>query len=156
MTNSADVNHPISNTPYFQEVERWLRKGKMVTIRVQGGSMRPFLQDGDKVLLIPAVPEELSRGHIVLAHTVYGVLLHRIVRMRKEEIWLAGDANAKRLEYCTKEGIIGVVGKAWRKGEIVHINSSSQRAFAFLWYLIRPFRGYLLGVYYRLKRIKKE
>lgn len=153
-SNSAVRNHPMPNAPFFREVEQFLRRGHKVAIYVQGGSMRPFLMNGDKVLLASVVHKKLSRGDIVLAHTIHGVLLHRIVRMRNEEICLAGDANSRQLEYVTRAEIIGTVEKAWRKEKILCVNSFAKRTLAFLWYLLRPFRGYILGAYYRLKQIK--
>lgn len=152
--NSAVRNHPIPNAPFFREVEHFLQRRHKVTIYVQGESMRPFLKNGDKVLLSPIAHKKLSEGDIVLAHTVYGILLHRIVRIRNEKISLAGDANSKQLEYITRTEIIGIVEKAWRKEKVLCVNSFPKRALAFLWYLLRPFRGYILGAYNRLKQIK--
>lgn len=140
----------ISNVPFFEEVERLLHEDIKVTILVKGGSMRPFLQNGDKVLLAP-VSQKISRGDIALAHTSFGVLLHRIVRIKGERIWLAGDANNRQLEQTTRDEMIGIVEKAWRKERMLSVNSPFNRALAFLWYLLRPFRGYILGAYYRLR-----
>ena len=41
----------ISNEDYFAEVQRNLREGKEVRIRIKGNSMLPFIKDGDTVLL---------------------------------------------------------------------------------------------------------
>lgn len=144
------------NLPFFREVEKNLQKKLKVTIHVQGGSMRPFLQNGDKVLLAPITTKKLSRGDIVLAYTSFGVLLHRIVRIRGETVWLAGDANNRRLEQTTRKDVFGVVDRACRKGKLLNVNSLSGRILAFFWYLLRPFRGYLLGGYYKLKQTKKK
>lgn len=154
--NSVTKNSPVPNASFFREVECLLRRHIKVAINVQGGSMRPFLRNGDKVLLIPARRKKISRGDIVLAHTSGGVLLHRVVRMRREEIWLSGDANSRQLEHITKSDIIGIVDTAWRKESILCINSFPRRILAFFWYLLRPFRGYILGACYRLKHIKKR
>ena len=148
--------HTFPNAPFFREVRALLREHIKVTIHVQGGSMRPFLHNGDKVLLAPVAPEKLSEGDIVLARTSAGVLLHRIVRIRKKEICLAGDANSRLLEHIEREDVIGVVDEAWRKGKSLHINSVSKRALACFWYLIRPFRGYILGACCRLKQSMKQ
>lgn len=152
--NRVVTKSPIPNASFFREVEWFLRDNNKVMIPVKGGSMRPFLHNGDRVRLIPVVHRKLSKGDIVLAHTSFGILLHRIVRMRDEEIWLAGDANSKQLESITREEIIGLVDKAWRGEKELDINSFYKRALAFLWYRLRPFRGYILGAYYRLIQIK--
>lgn len=143
----------VPNAPFFKEVEHLLWNNMKVIIYVQGGSMRPFLRNGDKILLVPVTSCTLSEGMIVLAHTSAGVLLHRIVHMRKDkdEIRLAGDANSRQTECITRKHIIGVADKAWRGERLLPVNSFSRRVLAFLWYLLRPFRGYILKITEGLK-----
>lgn len=133
-----------ANIPFFSLVETFLRRGTKVKIRVRGASMRPFLKEGDTVLIVPVLPETIGCGDIVLTHTAFGVVLHRILFIRKGEIWLSGDANCRQLEYTTPKLIIGRADKAWRNGQPVKINSRRMRALAFGWYLLYPFRRYLL------------
>lgn len=138
------------NVPFFHEVGRLLRQNPAVTLRVQGGSMRPFLREGDTVRLVPFVPERLRRWDIVLAHTAFGILLHRVVRIRNNRILLAGDAN-RRLEETDSKHIIGIVDAAWRRETPLNTQAIP---LLVLWYGLRPFRGYLLGIYEHLQRLR--
>lgn len=155
MNNSAAKNLEVANILFFKEVESILRKNQKVIFRLKGGSMRPFLQDGDTVRITPVIFDTLRRGDIILARTIFGVLLHRVVSIRKDGFCLAGDAN-RRLEQVARENIIGILDAAWREGRELNINSSSMRILAFLWYGLRPFRGHLLGLYYRWKNKNKR
>ena len=146
------MNHSLPNHAFFKEVECFLDNGMDVTIYVQGGSMRPFLENGDKVLLTPpSCPEKVNKGSIVLARTSIGIVLHRVVRIQKQRLLLAGDANAYQLEQTTPEDVMAIVKAAWRGEQTVDICSFRIRTMAWVWFLFRPFRGCLLRVYYKLK-----
>lgn len=155
MDTSVYKSRIFPNTPFFSEVERLLKDNLKVTFHAKGGSMRPFLQDGDTVRLAPIIPGQVRKGDIVLAHTAFGILLHRVVSIRKDQIVLAGDAN-RRLEYTDESRIIGVVDAAWRGKRELRVNGFPKRVLACLWYGLRPFRGHLLGIYERCKHIRKR
>lgn len=138
----------LDNASFFKEVESIINENLKVTFYVKGGSMRPFIQDGDTVQIGSLSPGRLRCGDIVLAHTVFGVLLHRVVSVRGDKIYLVGDANRRR-EQTTYDGIIGILDAAWRGKRDLKINTPCMRMLAFLWYGLRPFRGHLLRWYDR-------
>lgn len=150
MNNTPADSLEFANDFFFKEVETFLKENMKVLFRVKGGSMRPFLQDGDVVRIAPVAFDTLRRGDIILARTAFGVLLHRIVGIRKDNVRLAGDAN-RRLERAGREDIIGIADAAWRGSRTLEINTPYMRILAFLWYGMRPFRGHLLGLYYRCR-----
>jgi|GEM_PF-56433 len=131
---------------FFKEVKALLDIKKRVCINVCGESMRPFLQNGDQVLLASADPGNVRRGNIVLAQTSCGIVLHRIVQLDREAILLAGDANAKQREQTVLKDILGVVTTAHRNGKDLGLYSLKKRLAALFWYAVRPFRGYLLKI----------
>lgn len=55
-----------------------LRRGESVTIRPRGHSMRPKVNDGDLVTLVPCVPEDLQIGAIVLVRVGGNDYLHLV------------------------------------------------------------------------------
>lgn len=55
-----------------------LRRGESVTIRPRGHSMRPKVNDGDLVTLVPCVPEDLGIGAIVLVRVGGNDYLHLV------------------------------------------------------------------------------
>lgn len=146
----------LSNDVFFGEVKNLLEAGRQVRIPVQGQSMRPFLRDGDTVVLAPAGVRDIRKGTVVLARTAQGVVLHRVVKLDKQELTLAGDANAFRVEKADWAQVAGMVVAAGRNGRELPWHSFPLRVAVCLWRLIRPLNGYLLAAYDRLKKKKKH
>lgn len=72
-----------------------LARGRSVSLRARGASMRPFVRDGDVVLLSP--PGDLTRlpaGELLLALRGGALRLHRAVRVDRValRVELRGDA----------------------------------------------------------------
>jgi hypothetical protein len=97
-----------SNDILIPEFERLLKGGHMVEFVPRGVSMRPFIEGGrDKVILNTC--KEPKVGIIVLARINGTYVLHRIYKIKDEQIILRGDGNLKGHEVCTFEDIIGRV-----------------------------------------------
>jgi hypothetical protein len=97
-----------SNDILIPEFERLLKSGHMVEFVPRGVSMRPFIEGGcDKVILKTC--KEPKVGIIVLARINGTYVLHRIYKIKDEQIILRGDGNLKGQEVCTFEDIIGRV-----------------------------------------------
>lgn len=63
-------------------IEESIREGKSVSLTVRGNSMSPLLLDGrDTVKLISFRPEELKEGDVILFRYGPDFLMHRIVRI---------------------------------------------------------------------------
>ena len=137
----------VVNKPFFEEVQEFLNMQQKVCIKVRGTSMRPFLHDGDMVLLVSLKTAKVCRGSIVLARTGYGVILHRVVRINHGLVILAGDANVCRTERIAAANVIGIVAEAYRGDMTLNINSFPIRLGALFWYIVRPLRGYLLHIF---------
>lgn len=150
-----DKKRTIPNVLFFEAVENLLKRNVNVAFRVKGGSMRPFLWEGDTVRVTSVLPEKLKKWDIVLAYTDFGILLHRVVRIREDKIILAGDAN-RRLEYTDRKKIIGMVDAAWRGERALNINDYPKLLLVRFWYGLRPFRGHLLGMYERYRKIRRN
>lgn len=143
----------LPNEGFLKEVKALLDEGQQVRIPVKGRSMRPFLEDGDAVVLAPVTIRPIRWGSIVLARTdLCGIVLHRVVLIRKGIIWLIGDAHFRQREQTTEREVLAVVVAAYRKGRDLKLDSFSRRCALLVWFLILPLRGYLLRLYDRLNR----
>jgi|SRR5690606_6430421 len=133
----------IANELLFEQVLDYLQQGKGVLIPIKGGSMRPFLKEGDKVLLKSIGPKFLSRGMIVLAKTNGKWLLHRIVRIDRTGISLAGDANVAIHEVVSHSDIRAVVSILKRDGREYNLNNKWMWCLGVAWYRTRPVRRFI-------------
>ncbi|CAM3818318.1 S24 family peptidase [Sphingobacterium prati] len=144
MTEHSEDNKTriISNDLYFTEVQRMLDEGKEVRIRIKGGSMRPFIQDGDSVLLLAYRGEALQLGANLLAKHQGKYVFHRYVKKKNGEIVLAGDGNLVLCEYVTTKDILAVAHIHYPKdtSRSININSLWNRICGLGWYHIRLFR----------------
>lgn len=130
----------------LMEVKALLESQKKVAIYVRGGSMRPFLRDGDKVVLMPANRQNMKKGMIVLAQTSQGIVLHRVVSIDSEKVLLRGDANVCQLEQTNIENIWGIVSDAYRKENELNLYSCRMYVSIRMWNWLRPLRGGLLQI----------
>ncbi len=97
-----------SNDILIPEFERLLKDKHMVEFVPRGVSMRPFIEGGkDKVILKSC--REPQVGMVVLAKIGGSYVLHRIYKIRGEQIILQGDGNLTGQEVCKAADIIGYV-----------------------------------------------
>jgi signal peptidase I len=132
----------ISNEDYFTEVQRILREGKEVRIRVKGNSMRPFIQDGDSILLRAYKGESLALGSNILAKDKDKFVFHRFVGKKNDHYILAGDGNLILREYVGATDIIAIAYTHYPKdkNKLVAIDRLWPRLRGLGWYHIRLFR----------------
>jgi len=147
----------VPNELFFKEVQVFLEEGKQVRITVKGRSMRPFLKNGDTVVLTPVGNRSVRWGDIVLARINSGcIVLHRVVFRNKKKLWLMGDAHSIQKERTTEGDVLAVIVAAWRKEKEMKLDSIGRRCIVVIWFLMVPFRGYLLKIYDMFNRKNRE
>lgn len=134
-----------------------LRQGEScVAIPVAGGSMVPFLHDGDTAQLeIPKSP--LKKGDIVLYSRVGGrYILHRIVRVNPDGSFImAGDAQ-QELELLPNAGHIHArVVSVRHKGKPDRPGSFRWWFYQHVWMWVLPYRHRLMHLREKLRFKKK-
>ncbi|WP_333625998.1 S24 family peptidase [Sphingobacterium siyangense] len=139
---SNNKTRVISNEDYFAEVQRILREGKEVRIRVKGNSMRPFIQDGDTVLLQAYRGQPLALGSNILAKDKDKFVFHRFVGKKNGQCVLAGDGNLVLNEYIPLTDIIAVAVMHYpkHKDKAIAIDQAWARLRGLIWYHLRLLR----------------
>lgn len=139
---SKNETRVISNDDYFTEVQRILCEGKEVRIRIKGNSMRPFIQDGDTVLLRAYSGPPLPLGSNILAKENDKFVFHRFVGKKNGQYILAGDGNLVLREYIAETDIIAIAYMHYPKDK--ELSKAIHRPWARLrglgWYYIRLLR----------------
>ncbi|WP_343567431.1 S24/S26 family peptidase [Sphingobacterium sp.] len=132
----------ISNEDYFAEVQRILREGKEVRIRIKGNSMLPFIKDGDTVLLRTYQGEPLVLGCNILAKDKNKFVFHRYVGKKNGQYILAGDGNLVLREYVGATDIIAIAYMHYPQtgGAAVDIDRNWARLRGLGWYHLRLIR----------------
>jgi signal peptidase I len=130
-----------------------LERGQHVRLTATGGSMRPFLHNGDVVELEPlkSLP---AKGDVVLVRGAPDrarYILHRLVRVEGEKLFIRGDAQ----EHC--EGpfapgdVLGRVTKSYVNGRVRRFDAGLWRLAGLAWLLCVPLSVWLLRIAVRLR-----
>ena len=140
------MNMQLPNHLLFSEIEKLLEEGHTVTLRTKGSSMFPFIVGGrDSVVLQKA--EKLQKGDIVLAQLPgKDYVLHRIYRLRDEEVLLMGDGNLCATERCMRKDVRGKVTAIIRNGKTIDCKAEDERWRARWWQWLLPLRRILIKI----------
>ncbi len=141
------------NDMLLPEVVKMLDEKHTVTIRLQGYSMRPFLEHKrDKAVLASVTMSELEVGDVILAEIRPGFfVLHRIVRIDGEAVTLCGDGNLQ-FEHCKLSDIKAKAVAFYRKDRTTadSIKSWKWKIYSWIWVKLFPIRRYLLYIYRKI------
>lgn len=130
----------IKNSIFFEQVQEYINAGKEVVFSVRGSSMSPFLKERDLITVKPLKDITLKIGHIVLANFKNAYILHRIIRLDKKYVFLAGDANLVQIEKIERESVIGFLCEATRDKKNIPLYTKRMLCYAQIWYYLRPVR----------------
>lgn len=123
------------NSQFFALAKQLLREGKKIEIPVKGGSMRPFLFDGETVVVAPVgVDCPLRKCDIILAETSTGqVMMHRIREISPAGIRMKGDGNLYQSELIRPEDVMGRVLSVVRHGKTISLYTPLGLFLARIW-----------------------
>lgn len=138
----------IPNELFFVWVESEIEKGNSVRLRLKGNSMLPFLRNGvDEVVLYPCKKEDLHPMDIVLFRFKGRHLLHRIIKMDNNLLYIRGDGSIKAKEVCLYSDVVGKVQEIIRpSGKKITLNSISWKVISYLWINSGKLRVFILKI----------
>lgn len=144
----SQVNNKLvfRNSIMFSEVAKLISEGKSVTMRVKGNSMLPFIKNGDTIKLVKI--DSLKLYDIVLARIDdKQYVLHRIIRIKDNQLLLMGDGNLKGCERCKVEDVLALAAIKVNDKKEYDFRSDSHLKKARIWNFLLPIRRYLLFIY---------
>lgn len=120
-----------------------LRDGHRLRFQARGGSMEPFIKDGDVLEVAPLGEGRARHGDVLLVEAGDGRLLaHRVIKTgrRGGERWflLRGDACPDPDGWFDTKHLLGRVLIVDRGGRRINLASPSARLSARLWVTIAP------------------
>jgi len=111
-------------------LQETLRAGIPYWWRPRGFSMRPTIDDGDRVLVARIEPADLRVGDIVKFQFDGQLLMHRLIALGPEDragrLTFRGD-NAFRVEHVSPEDVIGRAVAVEHLGRVVPLRRSAAR-----------------------------
>ena len=150
----------IPNSQFFALAKQLLQEGKKIEIPVKGNSMRPFLSDGETVVVTPvAVDCPLKKCDIILAETSTGqVMMHRIREISPAGIRMKGDGNLYQSELVRPEDVMGRVVGVIHNGKTISLYTPLRLFLARIWnpIWVRKAGSLLLRIIHKSVRLLKE
>lgn len=132
------------------------RSGKLVYTNV-GCSMLPLLRQGKDLMIISPRPAgRLKRYDTVLYKKGDKYILHRILKVRKEDYVICGDHNWHR-EYGIRDSqIIGVLSSFVRDGKEISVTDRHYLLYVHLWCDFFYIRAVVLRVAAFFRSLKRK
>ncbi len=142
-----------SDVQIIEEAIKLVNEGVSVTFPVNGRSMLPFIIGGRESVILEKV-STLKIGDVVLAISENRYVIHRVVKMQGDHIWLMGDGNLQQLEYCSLADVKAVATHVVNTaGKHRSLYSKSQKIASWIWIKLKPIRKWLLLLYRKIKRL---
>lgn len=143
----------MSKTTFEAEIQR---TGKLVYTNV-GDSMMPMIREKRDLLIIERVNGRLKKYDIPLYKRDNGkYVLHRILKVRRDDYVICGDNRWKREYGITDRHIIGVLTGIVRDGRTISMTDKKYRLYVHLWCDFFFVRAFLIKVRHFLKRRLKK
>ena len=133
--------------------ELWLeglRQGRPMRFQPLGGSMFPFLRQGDVVTIV-AAPGRI--GDIVLTRPAPDLLLHRLVARHGDRLITKGDALHYLDQPIAPHQVLGRACTKERHGRISRLDSLPARLCGLAFCLTLSFSPYLMPTLVKLKSL---
>ena len=131
--------------------ELWLeglKQGRPMCFRPLGGSMGPFLRNGD---IVTIVARSGCVGDIVLAKRGATMVLHRVVAKSGDRIITKGDSLDRFDPPLARQDVLGKAVTRERQGKISGLDSVTARLCGLAFCLTLPFFPKLMALLVKLK-----
>lgn len=110
-----------------KEIEKLLSKDDFVVCNVKGDSMRPFLKEDDKVVIVKK-NRDIKMYDVVLYKRNNKYMLHRVIGINRDFLIIRGDNNIYK-EEVKNEDILGILAGYYNKNEYIEINDYINRKY---------------------------
>jgi len=129
-----------------------LGRGRALRFKAKGGSMSPYIRNGDVVEVVP-VKGKINLGDVVLYRSYYGnPVVHRVIQRRKESIITKGDSLPSSDQPVLSTQVLGRVVSVEKNGWRMRLDTPPGRLLNILLATISPF-SFL--IYPSLRLLKK-
>lgn len=147
------VERVVDTREYVSVLREIAEEGKVVSMRIAGSSMSPFLCHNRDYIYFTKPDRELRRGDMVFYQRDTGqYVMHRIYKVGPEGYYMVGDAQTEIEGPLRREQIFARIIKVKRKGRILEPGSFWWEFFEHVWIRIIPFRHIAGKLYSFLKK----
>jgi hypothetical protein len=128
------------------------QNGKLIYTNV-GDSMMPLLRQNRDLMIIEKPNGRLKKYDVPLYKRDSGqYVLHRILKVRKDDYVICGDNRWQREYGITDRHIIGVLTGIIRDGKTISVRDKKYRMYVHLWCDFFYVRAFILRIKHFIKR----
>lgn len=126
-----------SGSEFYELGRELIESGHSLHLRVRGGSMFPWIRDGDLVQVSPVTMDEVEEGDILFFRRGRMLLAHRVVERRvdgqKVQLITRGDSHSQDDGPIGRpEDLIGRVERVYRGRRIIALDRGLPRRIGHL------------------------
>lgn len=142
------VERVVDTSEYVSVLREIAESGKVVSLRISGGSMTPFLAHGRDYIYFTKPDRELRRGDMVFYQRQNGqYVMHRIYKKKAEGYYIVGDAQAEIEGPVAESQIFARIVNVKRKGRLLQPGDFWWEFFEHVWIRIVPLRKPIVRLY---------
>lgn len=142
------VERVVDTNEYVSVLREIAESGKVVSLRISGGSMTPFLAHGRDYIYFTKPDRELRRGDMVFYQRQNGqYVMHRIYKKKADGYYIVGDAQAEIEGPVAESQIFARIVKVKRKDRLLQPGDFWWEFFEHVWILIVPLRMPIVRLY---------
>jgi hypothetical protein len=137
-------------------LDELIKDGKRVRLTVSGGSMFPFIRDGD-VVEIEGLNSKILVGDVLLVRkNEETYVLHRVVKIEKDKFFLRGDYSSSLEGPFRKEDVVGRAVIRFSGRRVYDLSREWIRLAGMIWARTFPINHHTIRLLLGLKRLFKK
>jgi len=137
-------------------LDELIKDGKRVRLTVSGSSMFPFIRNGD-VVEIEGLNSKIRVGDVLLVRKSWEIyVLHRVVKIGKNEFFLRGDYSSCLEGPFRKEDVVARAVIRYCGGKIYDLSRGWYRLAGVVWARTFPINLYAIRLFGFLRRVFRK
>ncbi len=147
------IRRMVDTREYVSVLREIAEEGRVVSMRIAGSSMSPFLCHGRDYIYFARPDRELKKGDMVFYQRDNGqYVMHRIYKVGSGGYYTVGDAQTQIEGPLRREQIFARVIRVKRKDKILEPGDFWWEFFEHVWIRIIPLRSAVQKIYIFLAR----
>lgn len=142
------IERVVDTREYVSVLREIAEGGKVVSLRIAGSSMSPFLAHGRDYIYFTKPDRELREGDMVFYQRRNGqYVMHRIYKVKPDGYYIVGDAQTEIEGPVSRDQIFALITKVKRKDRIIQPGDFWWEFFEHVWIRMIPLRRPAVRLY---------
>jgi len=151
------IERVVDTREYVSVLREIAESGKIVSLRIAGSSMSPFLAHGRDYIYFTKPDREPRTGDMVFYQRKNGqYVMHRIYKKKPEGYYIVGDAQTEIEGPVDRGQIFALIIKVKRKDRIIRPGDFWWEFFEHVWIHMIPLRRPAVRIYSAVSKLLRR